>query len=106
MAMRNSLTARREDGQSRRAGGRRLPRGAGGRRSGGGSWQGRPEDDRRQGSPPPSRAGTAPVVVRALLGLSRLVLVTLGAREGHRRGVGEIDRLGLAAEGELLRRAL
>src|SRR4051794_6870507 len=64
------------------------------------------EDDRRQGPPPPSRAGTAPVVVRALLGLSRLVLVTLGAREGHRRGVGEIDRLGLAAEGELLRRAL
>src|SRR3954465_2009623 len=92
MAMRNSLTARREDGQSRRAEGRRLPRGAGDGAAGGGSWQGRPGDDSRQGPPPPSRAGTAPVVVRALLGLSRLVLVTLGAREGHRRGGGETER--------------
>src|SRR3954470_8484132 len=52
--------------------------------------------------------GTAPSwTTRGSLGLrGRALLVTLGAREGDRRGVGQVDRLGLATERELLVRVL
>src|SRR3954463_11136190 len=49
--------------------------------------------------------GEQGVLLLGLLGRRTLVLA-VGARERDRRGVGQVDRLGLAAEGELLRRAL
>ena len=66
-----------------------------------------PASPRTTKGPPPPRGGSGPCrSASGLLGLWRPGLprpTTLGAREGHRRGVGQVDRLGLAAEGELLR---